>query len=67
MTDALERELAASAPPGLRRLAPEHLDDLARAVRDAKHRQAAALAAAGERALGLIPRILRRPVRRLFQ
>jgi hypothetical protein len=67
MTDAIERELAASPPASVGRLAPEQLDDLAWAVRDAKHRQAAALAAAGEQALGLIPRILRGPIRRLFQ
>ncbi len=67
MTDAIERELAASPPSGLGRLTPEQRDDLAQAIRDAKRRQAAALAAAGEQALGLIPRILRGPVRRLFR
>lgn len=67
MTDAIERELAVSPPAGMSRLTPEQRDDLARAIRGAKHRQAAALAAAGEQALGLIPRILRGPIRRLFQ
>ncbi len=67
MTDAIERELAASPPAGVGRLTPDQQDDLAQAIRDAKHRQAAALATAGEQALGLIPRILRGPVRRLFQ
>jgi hypothetical protein len=67
MTDAIERELAASPPAGVRRLTAEQRDDLAQAIRDAKHRQAAALAAAGEQALGLIPRILRGPIRRMFQ
>jgi hypothetical protein len=67
MTEAIERELAAPPPAGLRELTPEQRDDLAYAIRDAKRRQAAALAAAGEQALGLIPRILRRPIRLLFQ
>jgi hypothetical protein len=67
MTDAIERELGASPPSGLGRLTPEQRDDLAQAIRDARHRQAAALAAAGEQALELIPRLLRRPVRRLFR
>jgi hypothetical protein len=67
MTDAIEREVAAPLPTALGRLTPEQRDDLAQAIRDAKHRQAAALAAAGEQALGLIPRILRGPIRRLFQ
>jgi len=67
MTDAIEREVAARPPAALGRLTPEQRDDLAQAIRDAKHRQAAALAAAGEQALGLIPRILHGPIRRLFQ
>jgi hypothetical protein len=67
MTNAIERELGAGPPPGLRELTPEQRDDLAQAIRDAKRRQTAALAAAGEQALGLIPRILRVPIRRLFQ
>jgi hypothetical protein len=66
MTDAIERELAASPPAALGRLSPEQRDDLAAAIRDAKRRQAAALAAAGDQALGLIPRLLRGPIRRLF-
>jgi hypothetical protein len=51
----------------LGQLTPTQRDDLAAAIRDAKRRQAAALAAAGEQALGLIPRILRGPIRRLFR
>jgi hypothetical protein len=66
MTDAIERELARPWP-GLRRLTPEQRDDLAQAIRDAKRRQAAALAAAADQALGLIPRMLRGPIRRLFR
>jgi hypothetical protein len=67
MTDAIERELAASPPAGTSRLTSQQQDDLAGAIRDAKDRQAAALAAAGEQALWLIPRVLRGPIRRLFQ
>jgi|GraSoiStandDraft_5_1057265.scaffolds.fasta_scaffold292482_2 hypothetical protein len=67
MTDAIERALAASPPTGLGRLTPEQRDDLAQAIRDAKRRQAGALAAAGDQALELIPRLLHRPVRRLFR
>jgi hypothetical protein len=67
MTNAIETELATSPPASVRQLTAEQQNDLARAIRDAKHRQAAALAAAGEQALGLIPRILRGPIRRMFQ
>ncbi|HEY2436408.1 MAG TPA: hypothetical protein VGH93_04455 [Solirubrobacteraceae bacterium] len=64
--EAIERELAAAPPAALDQLTSEQRDDLAAAIRDAKRRQSAALAAAGEQALGLIPRILRGPIRRLF-
>jgi hypothetical protein len=62
---ALCRQLGGSAPEGLKRLEAEHLHDLAEAVRDARHRQAAALADAGDRALGHVPRLLRVPIRRI--
>jgi hypothetical protein len=52
-------------PDGLRELADEELADLAAAVADARHRQAAALAEAGDRALSHIPRLLRGPVKRI--
>jgi hypothetical protein len=59
------KQLGGSAPDGLKQLDDEQLRDLADAVRDARHRQAAALAEAGERALSHIPRILRAPIRRI--
>jgi hypothetical protein len=62
---ALCKQLGGSAPDGLKELDDEQLRDLADAVRDARHRQAAALAEAGERALSHIPRILRAPIRRI--
>ena len=41
-------------------------EDLANAIRDARHRQAAALAEAGENAFGQLPRLVRGPIRKLF-
>jgi hypothetical protein len=64
--DVLETELGATPPSGLSSLTPDQREDLAAAVRNAKRRQAKALADAGEQALKLIPRVLRGPVRRLF-
>jgi hypothetical protein len=61
----LRSQLGAGAPDGLAQLSDEELRDLAAAVGDARHRQARALAEAGERALGHIPRLLRGPVRRI--
>jgi hypothetical protein len=62
----LAAQLRAPPPPGLACLRPEQLEDLANAVRDARRHQAAALAAAGEQALGHIPRLLRGPVRKFL-
>jgi hypothetical protein len=64
---ALEAELRASAPEGVKRLSEAQLHDLAAAVRDARRRQAAELTAAGEKALGHVPRLLRTPVRRVLR
>ncbi len=61
----LQAQLGATVPEGVQQLDREELLDLAAAVRDARHRQAAALAQAGERALGHIPRLLRGPIRRV--
>lgn len=63
---ALEAELRASAPESLGRLSDQQLQDLAQAIRDARHRQAAELTAAGDKALGHVPRLLRAPVRRVL-
>jgi len=64
---ALQAELRAPAPPALKALSEAQLQDLAAAVRDARRRQAAELIAAGEKALGHIPRLLRAPVRRVLK
>jgi hypothetical protein len=61
----LGEQLGGTPPPGLRTLSEAQLDDLAAAIKDSRHRQAAALEQAGERALGRIPRLLRGPVRRV--
>jgi hypothetical protein len=64
---ALEAELRAPVPESCRRLSDEQLQDLTAAIRDARHRQTAALAAAGDRALGQLPRILRGPIRKVLR
>jgi hypothetical protein len=62
---AVSQQLGEPPPPGLTALSEEQLQDLACAIADARHRQAAALQQAGERALGRIPRLLRGPVRKV--
>lgn len=62
--DALARELRTAVPEGVAALDDTALADLAAAVADARHRQAAALAQAGEQALDKIPRVLRIPLRK---
>jgi hypothetical protein len=62
---SLKQQLGATPPPGLRALTEEELQDLSQAIREASHRQAKALEAAGERALSRIPRPLRGPVRKV--
>jgi hypothetical protein len=61
----LRRQLGADAPPGVGALAEADQRDLALAIRDARHRQNEALAAAGERALDKVPRLLRGPIRKV--
>jgi hypothetical protein len=61
----LAAELRAAPPEALERLDDAQLHDLALTIRQARRRQAEELAAAGERALGHIPRLLRGPVRRV--
>lgn len=63
---ALEAQLRGPAPAGVKRLTESQLQVLAEAIRDARHRQGAELAAAGDKALALVPRILRGPVRRVL-
>ena len=62
---ALSDQLRGATPDGLRELSEAELADLAAAVAGARHRQAAALAEAGDRALSHIPRLLRGPVKRI--
>ena len=63
----LEEQLRARPPSAILELDDEHLRDLARSVRQARHRQAAELARAGDKALSVIPRVLRGPVRRVLR
>jgi hypothetical protein len=62
---ALERQLQTRAPEGVRALPDAELHALAEAIAAARRRQAAELEAAGDKALALVPRLLRGPVRRL--
>lgn len=63
---ALERELRGPPPPGVQRLSdPDHAH-LAGLIAAARHRQAAELAAAGDRALRFVPRLLRGPIRKVL-
>ena len=63
---ALEEQLHAPAPTGLAHLEDRHLEDLAGSIRKARHRQAAELASAGDKAFALVPRLLRGPVRKVL-
>jgi hypothetical protein len=62
---ALEAQLGSEPPAGLARLDTHEVEDLTAALRDARRRQAAEVAAAGDRAFRFVPRILRGPVRRI--
>ena len=62
---ALRARLGDSAPDSLRTLSDTELRHLSDALADARHRQAAALAAAADRALSHIPRVLRGPIKRI--
>jgi hypothetical protein len=61
----LAAQLRGPAPEGLRHLSEDELTNLSVAVADARHRQAAALAEAGDRALSHVPRLLRAPIKRI--
>ncbi len=64
--NALAAELRDTPPSSLSALTEDQLRDLTGAVRDARHRQAGELAAAGDQALSHIPKLLRIPVRRVL-
>jgi hypothetical protein len=61
----LEDQLRGPVPPGVAQLPAEHLHHLADAVRSARRRQADELQAAGDKALNVIPRLLRGPIRKI--
>jgi hypothetical protein len=63
----LQQQLGDIPPDTLARLSPEQLRDLAGAIQAARRRQAAELAAAGEKAFKHIPRLLRGPIRKLLR
>jgi hypothetical protein len=63
--NTLRLQLGPGTPDGLRTLEDTELLHLVSALTDARRRQAKALADAGERALGQIPRLLRGPVRKI--
>ena len=63
---ALEQELSAAPPQGLKSLSADELADLAAAVHSARKRQAHELAAAGDAAFGHVPRLLRAPIRKVL-
>jgi hypothetical protein len=61
----LREQLSGDVPEGVSRLDDAALVDLAHAIRDTRHREGQALAAAGERALERVPRLLRGPIRKV--
>jgi hypothetical protein len=63
---ALEKELRGPVPEGVRALKPAELGRLAAAVHLARRRQAAELAAAADRGLRFVPRVLRAPLRKVL-
>jgi hypothetical protein len=63
---ALAAQLRAKPPKSVGTLSAEELDDLVGAIQEARHRQAAELQAAGEKALGHIPWLLRGPIRKVM-
>jgi hypothetical protein len=65
---ALRRELGGAPPGGLvGALQDAELGELAEAIHRPRRRQSAALAAAGERALGHLPRLVRGPVKKIAE
>lgn len=63
---ALERELRGAPPAGLERLSDGEREHLADLIAGARHRQAAELSAAADRALRFVPRLLRGPIRKVL-
>jgi hypothetical protein len=65
--ERLRAQLGGTLPEGLRTLEKRQLEHLDEIVRAARRRQAQALAEAGDRALGFVPRLLRGPIRRIMR
>ena len=63
---ALESELGARAPDGLKALTEAQLRGFTDLLRDAKLRQSGALESAVEQALEIVPRMVRGPVRKIL-
>jgi hypothetical protein len=63
-TGALRDELRADVPRGIAALPAADRETLTRLVRDARHRQRAALEQALDDGLGFVPRMLRGPVKK---
>jgi hypothetical protein len=63
-SDELARELRGPVPSGVAALGAGERRHLAGLIADARHRQAAEIAAAAERGLSFVPRLLRGPLRK---
>lgn len=63
--DALKAQLGGQVPPALSGVDDDSLAELAAAVADARRRQAAEIAAAGDQALSHVPRLLRVAIRKV--
>jgi hypothetical protein len=61
----LADQLGGPLPDGIEALSDQHKQDLSTALRDARHRQAKALARAGEESLKYVPALLRGAVRKV--
>lgn len=64
MSERTLAEQLGSVPGGIDALAEEHKRDLGRAVHDARRRQSAALAKAGDESLRYVPALLRPAIRK---
>lgn len=62
----IEARLRAELPPAIAALEADHLRDLLAVIDEARRGQAAELQAAGDKAFGFVPRLLRVPIRRIM-